>query len=82
MHMDRQKKNNIRSCLDITKASTALAPYVVNDEVDRERKYTPRRVIKKRDMITKIFTDQRGGPSILSRKLGLLKNPESRKRSS
>ena len=52
-----RKDNNIKSCLDIAIASTALVPYVVNFEVDRERKFTPRRVIKKKDMITEIFTD-------------------------
>ena len=43
-----RKDNNIKSCLDIAIASTALVPYVVNFEVDRERKFTPRRVIKKK----------------------------------
>ena len=52
-----RKDNNIKSCLDIAIASTALVPYVVNFEVDRERKFTPRRVIRKKDMITEIFTD-------------------------
>ena len=52
-----RKDNNTKSCLDIAIASMALVPHVVNFEVDRERKFTPRRVIRKKNMITEIFTD-------------------------
>ena len=51
-----RKENNIKSFLDNGTAMAALVPHVVNIQVDRERKYTPSRVIK-HDMVTKKITD-------------------------
>ena len=54
--VDRQN-NNIKSCLDLVIASDCLMPFVSLVWVDRERKFTPRRVLKSKKNSRTIFTD-------------------------
>ena len=53
---DRQNSRT-QSCLDLVIASNCLLPYVTLVWVDRERKFTPRRVLKSRKKIKTIYTD-------------------------
>ena len=53
--IDRQNSRT-KSCLDLVIASDCLLPYVSMVWVDRERKFTPRRVIKSGRKTKTIFT--------------------------
>ena len=48
---------SVRSCLDLALASSSLAPFVKRMIIDKEKNFTPRRVIKKGGVITEVFTD-------------------------
>ena len=50
-------KEEVKSCLDLALASANLAPFVRNVVIDKDRKFTPRRVIRKPGGIKTIFTD-------------------------
>ena len=54
--IDRQDRRT-KSCLDLAIASDSLLPYVTLVWVDRERKFTPRRVLRSKKKIKTIFTD-------------------------
>ena len=54
--VDRQN-NQTRSCLDLVIASDSLLPYVTLVWIDRERKFTPRRVLRAKKKTRNIFTD-------------------------
>ena len=53
---DRQNSRT-QSCLDLVIASDLLLPYVTLVWVDRERKFTPRRVLRSKKKIKTIYTD-------------------------
>ena len=54
--VDRQDISRM-SCLDLGIMSESLLPYLVKVEIDKERKFTPRRVIKTKKKTTNFFTD-------------------------
>ena len=54
--IDRQDSRT-KGCLDLAIASDCLLPYVTLVWVDRERKLTPRRVMRSKKKIKTIFTD-------------------------
>ena len=54
--VDRQDSSR-KSCLDLGIMSASLLPFLSKVEIDKERKITPRRVIKKKKNITTIYTD-------------------------
>ena len=54
--MDRQD-SSIKSCLDIGIISVSLLPYLTKVQVDINRNFTPRRVIKTKKKTTTIFSD-------------------------
>ena len=53
---DRRDKNR-KSCLDLAIMSSCLLPYLDRVEIDKDRNYTPRRVIKRKHKIVTIFSD-------------------------
>ena len=55
----------IRSCLDLALASSNLLPFVKKMVIDVERKFTARRIIKKKTSTKTIFTDHYGVKVIL-----------------
>ena len=46
-----------KSCLDIGIVSLSLVPFISKVIIDNERKFTPRRVIRKKNNIKTIYTD-------------------------
>ena len=54
--VDRQDSNR-KSCLDIAIISQSLIPYLTKVVIDADRKFTPRRVIKKKKETMTIFSD-------------------------
>ena len=54
--VDRQDISRM-ICLDLGIMSVSLLPYLVKVEIDKERKFTPRRVIKTKKKTTNFFTD-------------------------
>ena len=54
--MDRQDSSR-KSCLDIGIISVSLLPYLTKVQVDINRNFTPRRVIKTKKKTTTIFSD-------------------------
>ena len=54
--IDRQDRSR-KSCLDLGLMSASLLPFLTKVEIDKEKKITPRRVIKKKKEMTTIFTD-------------------------
>ena len=54
--IDRQDSRT-KSCLDLAIASDCLLPYVTLVWVDRENKFTPRRVLRNKNKFKTIFTD-------------------------
>ena len=46
-----------KSCLDLNIVSINLLPFITKVEVDNKRKFTPRRVMKRKDKIVTIFSD-------------------------
>ena len=53
---DRQDSDK-KSCLDLAIMSSSLIPFINKVEVDKDKKFTPRRVIKRKQTITSILTD-------------------------
>ena len=53
----RRGDPSCRSCLDLAIASANLVPYVTKMKIDSERKFTPRRVMRKRGKITTVYAD-------------------------
>ena len=54
--IDRQDSTR-KSCLDLCIISVNLLPFIAKVQVDKDRKFTPRRVIKRKKEIKSIFTD-------------------------
>ena len=54
--IDRKNKQT-KSCLDLAIASDSLLLYVTLVWVDRENKFTPRRVLRNKNKFKTIFTD-------------------------
>ena len=54
--VDRQDSSR-KSCLDLGILSISMLPYLTKVEVDIDKKITPRKVAKKKDKITTIFSD-------------------------
>ena len=51
-----QRDKNRKSCLDLAIMSSCLLPYLDRVEIDKDRKLTPRRVIKIKHKIVTIFS--------------------------
>ena len=47
----------MRSCLDLVIVSAALLPFVKRLVIDSSREFTPRRVIRRKEGVTSVFTD-------------------------
>ena len=54
--IDRQD-NKIKSCLDLAIVSVSLVPFIYKVIIDVQRKFTPRRVIRRKKNIKTIYTD-------------------------
>ena len=50
----------MKSCLDLAIVSSCLVPFVESFIIDKDRKFTPRRVIKRKGKVESIFTDHLG----------------------
>ena len=52
-----RKDNKRQSCLDLAIISSSLLPFLHKVEIDKDKKFTPRRVLKRKQNIMTIFTD-------------------------
>ena len=50
-------KENIKSCLDLAICSSNLLPFVKTVVIDKDRRFTPRRVIWKKQKFSSVYTD-------------------------
>ena len=48
---------SIRSCLDLALVSSNLVPFIEKMTIDKEKNFTPRRILKKGNKVTTVFTD-------------------------
>ena len=53
----KRGNETIKSCLDIAIASRNLLPFVKSVTIDKERKFTPKRVIIKKGEYLSVHTD-------------------------
>ena len=67
-----------KSCLDLIIVSINLLPFITKVEVDNKRKFTPRRVMKRKDKIVTIFSDH-FSTKVEMKGIPRVKNENSRK---
>ena len=53
----KRGKEDVKSCLDIAIASRNLLPYVKSVTIDKNREFTPKRVIRKKGEFIPVYTD-------------------------
>ena len=50
-------KESVRSCIDLAYASSNLLPFIKTVVIDKEKKFTPRRVVWKKNQFSSVYTD-------------------------
>ena len=62
----RRGDQSCRSCLDLAIASANLVPFVTKVKIDSEKKFTPKRVIRRRGRLSTVYADHYALQVVLS----------------